>query len=116
MELVDKAEPAVAQAAERPLRQSGKILPHEHHLPGVRVIQATKDIEQRGLARPGSPDNCYLLARHQLEVHVLEHAHRTIAVLVRLADTVATQHDITHSAAPPPALYALPARPDTRSP
>src|SRR5512139_4153126 len=102
MELVDEAERAVAQLAALGLGDREGVAPHQGDLPGSRRVETAQEVQQRTLARPRDADDGERLTGTHLEIDAPEHRYIGPTLAENLAQPGAAQHDLTHSAAPPP--------------
>ena len=108
VELIDKAEMAVAHDAAFGIADLRKIAPHQLDFPGTGGIQTAEQMQQRALARTRSTDDCDALTRHDFQIDAQENRHftpfaRTLAEY--LPQTLAGQHHfrvLIHNAAPRP--------------
>ncbi len=108
MELVDEAERAVAQLATRLLVERMDVAARDLHEAGRRAIEAAENLEQRGLAGAGRPDDRQPFAGTHVEVHALQHLQVDGPLAERTLDVLRFQYFI-HDEGPPPAACARPA-------
>ncbi|MCY1558036.1 hypothetical protein D9M68_949380 [compost metagenome] len=121
MELVDKAQRAVAHHIALALAQRRERLAEQRDAARVGIVEPAQHMQQRALARAGRADDGDLLAGIDAHVHAaqhfdiesalaktlgqaLRHQHRRTGARParRVGGGIRLQHGFTHSAAPPP--------------
>ena len=89
VELINKADAAVAKAAQRGAGQRRQRLAAQPDVAGVGAIKAAQQVQQRALARTGHADDGDALARRRRQVEALQHLDAQRAVAVTLAQRAA---------------------------
>src|SRR3569833_2545541 len=102
MELVDESQRGIAQLAARRLGNGERILPQQRHAATRRYIKAAQQMQQRALARTRGPDDGNRLSGIHFEVDITQYLYVDLALPEGLAQPATAQHDLTHSATPPP--------------
>ena len=90
-ELEDEADLVAAQAGEVVVGQVGDGLAVDADLAGAGTIEPADQIEERGFAGAGGPDDGDHLAARDLEIDRFERGHLALAV-VDLGDTGEGNH------------------------
>ena len=102
VELIHKAQVAVAQLPQCGLAQTGQILLQQRYPAFARRVQPAQNMQQRGFAAAGSTHNTHAFPCGYLKVEIGQHGHVQLAVYIAFAHILALQYPITHNARPPP--------------
>ncbi len=101
MELVDKAQLAVAQRRFGGRGHGVQRLAVKHHVAGGRRVQAAQQMQQRTFAGAGAADNRHQLAGLQAKGDVAQHVSLHAAFLIAFAQLAALQQrGVTHNVKP----------------
>ena len=87
VELVDEAELKAARERALVVGHLQRVLAVEEHLARVRLLEQTRDMQQRGLARTRRTDQAGHLAGVQIEIDAAQDVERAVAGLVAARST-----------------------------
>ena len=88
VELKHEAQVAVAEVAERPLRQGGSVDAIDTYRTAVGAVEGADDLQQGGLAGTAGANDAHHLAFVDVQVDALQHLKRAEA----LGDTFCVYH------------------------
>ncbi|MPM60330.1 hypothetical protein SDC9_107181 [bioreactor metagenome] len=89
----DEADLLAANERQLLVRAVGNVHAIQKISPGVRQIQTTHHVHQRGLAGTGRAADGDELPRSDVQRRVVERVHRLIAYIVGFKDVFQLQHD-----------------------
>src|SRR6056297_24985 len=112
MKLVNESQVSIADPAALQLGGMDHVVTGHADRALGRIVQPAQYLQQRTLAHARGSDNGDLLTAGDLQVHASQNVQGGPA-LVKSARHACAFHDrVIHNAAPPPAVYGLPATPD----
>src|SRR5262245_1803454 len=120
VELIDESDATIAQRSARTGVQTRDLHPFDRNRARVRICEPAQDVQQRALARAGTPENRDAVAARDFEVDTAQHRQRLRPEMKRL-DHVATlersrskraMNTVLHGAAPRPARASPRVQPD----
>ena len=100
VELVDKAQVLVTQAALRGGVHLGDVLAQQLNAAGGGGIEPTHQVQQGAFARTGRADDSQRFARMHIQVHAVQHGEVDAALMEAFGQAAHLEHGVTHISMP----------------